>query len=190
MIPQRERNNFMYCHKKESCVLSKTVGSRERTHRSQRAGVLLQLLSSSWCSPLATSLDRGFGGAVRYSSASLLLLMLPVVLLLGCRSSSPAGSAAESAAAIEPSGPADAVVEIDPESGFAEHAFPPTLSDTDYHRDAWLVLDCMDCHEEGIADAPLVQHRGMPERLLTAQCRTCHVLIPGQTENEVVIRAD
>jgi len=116
-------------------------------------------------------------------TVSFLVLMLPLAALLGCKSAPPSGAA-------ETGGPTEAVVAIDPETEFAVHAFPPTLSDTEQHRNAWQVLDCMDCHEEGIADAPLVQHRGMPERLLTAQCRTCHVLIPGQTEDEVVIRAD
>ena len=117
-------------------------------------------------------------------------LILPLTVLLGCRSASPVGTAPESAATAGPTGPAGAVVAIDPETGFAVHAFPPTLSDTEHHRNAWLVLDCLDCHAEGLADAPLIQHRGLPERLLTAQCRTCHVLIAGQTEDEVVIRAD
>lgn len=62
---------------------------------------------------------------------------------------------------------------------FADNAFPPPLPDTAWHRDAWMRNDCMRCHETGVADAPEVKHRNMPDVLMTAKCRSCHVLIPG-----------
>ncbi len=67
---------------------------------------------------------------------------------------------------------------------FAKNAFPPTISDTDYHETAWLKNDCLRCHETGVEDATLVQHEAMPDILLTAMCRSCHVLIPGQAPME------
>ena len=60
-----------------------------------------------------------------------------------------------------------------------DNAFPPTLSDAKYHRDAWLKNDCLRCHETGVADAPMVIHANMSPILLEAKCRTCHVKIPG-----------
>ena len=63
---------------------------------------------------------------------------------------------------------------------FAAHAFPPTLSDTKYHRGAWVRNDCLRCHETGVGEAPRVRHRGMASILLKAKCRSCHVLIRGQ----------
>jgi cytochrome c5 len=62
---------------------------------------------------------------------------------------------------------------------FEGNAFPPTLSDLSYHRTGWKKNDCLRCHETGVGKAPSVQHKGMPKRLLTAKCRSCHVLIPG-----------
>lgn len=71
---------------------------------------------------------------------------------------------------------------IDPDTGFAVHAFPPTIPDRDWHRDAWIREDCMSCHETGVQSAPIVRHLGMPALALQSKCRSCHVLIPGQTE--------
>ncbi|GJM26086.1 MAG: hypothetical protein DHS20C16_25010 [Phycisphaerae bacterium] len=62
---------------------------------------------------------------------------------------------------------------------FAKNAFPPALPDTDWHREGWKRNDCMRCHETGVANAPQVQHQGLPDILFTAKCRSCHVLIPG-----------
>ena len=62
---------------------------------------------------------------------------------------------------------------------FIPNAFPPVLPDTDRHQRAWLRDDCMRCHETGVELAPMVKHAGMPDILLTAKCRSCHVLIPG-----------
>ncbi len=68
--------------------------------------------------------------------------------------------------------------------GFADHAFPPTVSDTKYHKNAWMRDDCLRCHETGVGDAPMTEHKAMPADvkpiLLTAKCRSCHVLIRGQ----------
>ncbi len=62
---------------------------------------------------------------------------------------------------------------------FESYAFPPTLSDLSYHRKGWSKNDCLRCHETGVGKAPEVHHKGMPKRLLTAKCRSCHVRIPG-----------
>ncbi len=62
---------------------------------------------------------------------------------------------------------------------FEGNAFPPTLSDLPYHQKGWKKNDCLRCHETGVGKAPEVHHKGMPKRLLTAKCRSCHVRIPG-----------
>jgi len=67
-----------------------------------------------------------------------------------------------------------------PGEAFAANAFPPTLSDTEYHRGGWVRNDCLRCHETGVGDAPRVRHRGMAPILLKAKCRSCHVLVRGQ----------
>ena len=36
---------------------------------------------------------------------------------------------------------------------------------------------CAACHTAGIAGAPIVTHEGMPDILLSAKCRSCHVQI-------------
>ncbi len=76
------------------------------------------------------------------------------------------------------------------EDGFAADAFPPTLSDTDWHRDAWDVNDCLRCHETGVGDSPEVSHVDMPGILLDAKCRSCHVLIPGSLASDLVLEED
>ncbi|MGV6814616.1 MAG: multiheme c-type cytochrome [Phycisphaerales bacterium] len=70
-------------------------------------------------------------------------------------------------------------IEIDPETGFAAAAFPPTIPDREWHQDAWLVNNCLDCHETGVQDAPQIRHKGLPEITWESKCRTCHVLIRG-----------
>ena len=35
------------------------------------------------------------------------------------------------------------------EDHFAEGAFPPTISDMEYHSEAWTRSDCLVCHETG-----------------------------------------
>ena len=90
-------------------------------------------------------------------------------------------------------GPVEAVVGADEPVEpiqFAENAFPPTLSDTDWHRDGWLDIDCLRCHETAVDKAPRVRHQGMPEVLLAVKCRSCHVLIPGQGAEEVIIEQE
>jgi len=74
-------------------------------------------------------------------------------------------------------------IEIDPETGFALAAFPPTIPDREWHRDAWLVDNCLDCHETGVQDAPMIRHKGLPDITYQSKCRTCHVLIPGNTDS-------
>lgn len=66
-----------------------------------------------------------------------------------------------------------------PGGEFAPNAFPPVVSDTEYHGDAWYKNDCLRCHETGVGDAPRTRHKGMPPVLLQAKCRSCHVLIRG-----------
>jgi hypothetical protein len=66
---------------------------------------------------------------------------------------------------------------------FAKDAFPPTVSDVEYHKTAWYKNDCLRCHETGVGDAPMALHKTMlsdAQRaiLKTAKCRSCHVLIP------------
>jgi hypothetical protein len=72
--------------------------------------------------------------------------------------------------------------EIDPETGFASNAFPPTIPDTEWHQEAWIKDNCLRCHETGVEEAPVIVHRGLPPILLRAKCRTCHILIPGNTD--------
>ena len=67
---------------------------------------------------------------------------------------------------------------------FADNAFPPTIPDTEWHRNAWYELNCLRCHETGVGEAPMVMHQDMPAILLTAKCRSCHVLIPGDAPKE------
>jgi hypothetical protein len=67
------------------------------------------------------------------------------------------------------------------DEAFAKNAFPPTVSDTDYHKDAWYKDDCLRCHETGVEKATRIQHKDLPAILLTAKCRSCHVLIPGSS---------
>lgn len=79
----------------------------------------------------------------------------------------------KTAAAGKPAVPHDEVV-------FAANAFPPTVSDSDYHQGAWYKDDCLRCHETGVQDATVIRHENMPPILLQAKCRSCHVLIRGQ----------
>ena len=66
---------------------------------------------------------------------------------------------------------------------FSDNAFPPTLPTDENHADGWLREDCLLCHESGISNAPDVRHAGMSRLLLSARCRTCHVVMaPGTAE--------
>jgi len=77
----------------------------------------------------------------------------------------------------EPQGPEGEVT-------FLPQAFPPIMPDTEWHQDAWMRNDCLRCHETGVGEAPVVKHEGMPEILLVAKCRSCHVLVPGAKPRE------
>ena len=65
---------------------------------------------------------------------------------------------------------------------FDDNAFPPTLPGDEDHSNAWLRTDCLMCHEDGTQDAPLVQHSGMSELLLSGNCRSCHVVVADEAE--------
>jgi hypothetical protein len=58
---------------------------------------------------------------------------------------------------------------------FLVNAFPPMLPTSEVHKDGWLRDDCIMCHETGVSGAPLIRHRGLPELLRQAKCRSCHV---------------
>lgn len=64
-------------------------------------------------------------------------------------------------------------------SDFAEGAFPPIMTDEEYHERDWTRSDCLTCHESGKKDSPIMEHSGMPEHQKVAKCRTCHVLVKG-----------
>jgi len=81
-------------------------------------------------------------------------------------------------------------LQIDPETGFAVSAFPPTLPDTDWHHDAWIRNDCLRCHETGVGEAPRIRHVGLPELALVSKCRTCHVIEPGKVPMGALAEVD
>jgi len=119
-------------------------------------------------------------------SLSLIVSICVLVLMLASQATLSQSDKAESAssAAAKESSSTDApimpTVRFEGEGPFADNAFPPTVPDTQWHQDAWLKNDCLRCHETGVQDAPRVIHKDLPIVLLTAKCRTCHVLIPGQ----------
>ena len=78
----------------------------------------------------------------------------------------------------------------DPAMVFASNAFPPTLSDAEWHQGGWGDNACLRCHETGVAKAPRVFHKNMPDVLLKAKCRSCHVRIPGDGVDAVVINQE
>ena len=92
---------------------------------------------------------------IQILAAVLLLLSAAVLLVLGCQRSGQA------------------------QSDFAPGAFPPTVSDMDYHRRSWTRVDCLACHETGIQEAPVMRHVSVPALAKDAKCRTCHVFIAG-----------
>jgi len=59
---------------------------------------------------------------------------------------------------------------------FAAGAFPPTLSDTEYHQRAWSRPTCLSCHEHELDGAPKVEHNSLTKEAVQVKCRTCHVL--------------
>jgi nitrate reductase cytochrome c-type subunit len=65
-----------------------------------------------------------------------------------------------------------------PEVEFLENAFPPMMPNTTYHVNAWTDENCLLCHEEGVAGAPIVDHdERLPAIALEAKCRSCHVMV-------------
>ena len=62
---------------------------------------------------------------------------------------------------------------------YSGHPYPPVIPDTSNHRDAWTRLDCLRCHETGVGSAPKIRHAGVTHLAADAQCRTCHVAVPG-----------
>ncbi len=71
---------------------------------------------------------------------------------------------------------------IDPLTGFAFAAFPPTITDKEWHEEAWTAGNCLDCHETGVGKAPEIRHYGIPALAMESNCRTCHVIEPGKLE--------
>ena len=68
---------------------------------------------------------------------------------------------------------------VQAESDFAVGAFPPILSDMDYHSRSWTRSDCLACHETGVQKAPVMRHVSVPALAKDAKCRTCHVFVAG-----------
>ena len=102
-------------------------------------------------------------------------------LVLGCASEPSDGPGGLTSRPVVVRGP-QAPTKPAPKNEFddrLDNAFPPTLSDTKYHRDAWVKNDCLRCHETGVGAAPTVVHTNMSPLLLQAKCRSCHVKIPG-----------
>ncbi len=64
-------------------------------------------------------------------------------------------------------------------SDFAPGAFPPILTDMEYHQNPWTRTDCLKCHELGLQDAPKIKHTSLPDIAADAKCRTCHVFVKG-----------
>ncbi len=60
---------------------------------------------------------------------------------------------------------------------FAPGAFPPPIPNSGSHVSTWTRDDCLLCHDSGIKGAPVVRHEGLPEILMRAKCRTCHVQV-------------
>ena len=94
---------------------------------------------------------------IQIVAAVVLLLSAAVILVSGCQHSG----------------------EAQAQSDFAPGAFPPTVSDTDYHRRSWTRSDCLACHETGVQEAPVMRHTSVPALAKDAKCRTCHVFIAG-----------
>lgn len=91
--------------------------------------------------------------------AASLVAVLSISLLAGC-SESPSTAQANAR-----------------DKGFVDGAFPPTLSNKEYHTNSWSRTDCLKCHEAGLQDAPKIKHVSVPELAIEAKCRTCHVTV-------------
>jgi ferredoxin len=85
----------------------------------------------------------------------------------------------QSAAEETPASDETAAGEVAHEAEFLPNAFPPVIPDTEWHQEAWLRDDCLRCHETGVGQSPQIVHEGMPQILLKAKCRSCHVFIEG-----------
>ena len=98
--------------------------------------------------------------AIRRTAAwSLLLVAVSLVAAGGCNTGATAGP--------------------DDSGDFAPGAFPPTLSDTEYHEKAWTRTDCLTCHEGGANNSPVTEHTSLPPIAKSVKCRSCHVFIRG-----------
>ncbi len=58
---------------------------------------------------------------------------------------------------------------------YAAGAFPPTLSNKEYHQRAWTRTDCLTCHETGVQGAPRMKHTSLTPLAKEVKCRSCHV---------------
>lgn len=58
---------------------------------------------------------------------------------------------------------------------FNADAFPPTMPNDESHSDPWTRQDCLLCHKWGVGGARKIRHAGLPDLLLQAKCRTCHL---------------
>ncbi len=130
------------------------------------------------------------------------LLVVPVLIAaldVSCRSSAAPSDTSTSAAQdpVKPQpAPAKRGAEQPDKPGgkstgeFEDDAFPPTMPDIAEHGSAWLKDDCLRCHETGVGKAPEIVHKDLPEILLAAKCRTCHVFIPGSKPRERAKKSD
>jgi hypothetical protein len=73
-----------------------------------------------------------------------------------------------------------AIAVFEPTSSFATGAFPPPMPLIEQHKDAWLITDCLGCHDKDAGEAPTVKHKDLPEIYLNVNCRTCHVPKPAE----------
>ena len=110
----------------------------------------------------------------------LWVLLAVVVVAAGCGDKTEPAPTPDDGPALASTVPVvgEAQMIIDPETGFATQAFPPTMPRKQWHQDAWTPEECLECHETGEDDAPIVKHDGMSPLLLKGSCRTCHVMAP------------
>jgi len=105
----------------------------------------------------------------RIALVSIVLLAI-IVGLLGCQPTK------VPATVVTP--PPTPIAVFEPTSSFATGAFPPPMPVIEQHKDAWLITDCMGCHDKDNGEAPTVKHKDLPEIYLNVNCRTCHVPKP------------
>ena len=63
---------------------------------------------------------------------------------------------------------------------YAPGAFPPVLSNAEYHQRAWTRTDCLTCHESGVQKAPKMKHASVTKLAKGSKCRSCHVTASAQ----------